>query len=358
MFTDIEIYEELNSNLKNIWTELEKNSFNHCFQNYAWFSYWLDFYKKKKKNFLLQVVVLKKNEKVFAIYPFVIIHNFGFKILQWAGSSYADYKAPIFSKEINYLDDKENFVRDLKIIFEKIAKYDIVIFDRQPSDILGLKNPFYYFLSSIQTSNSYSVKINQQFINYEDSLNKKFISDTNRRFNLAKKQFLIDFVHSSSEIIFEENINDLINLKFQGLKNKKIFLIKKNYFYKKLFFLNSDSTQVYLSFIKFNDDKVSYNLGLKYKDCFYHLVPTFKQKLYKKFAPGRLLTFKLIEWCHRNNLTLFDFTIGEENYKKDFSNQVNKISFSIPHKNNTKGLIYFCLIYLRKKIYLMLKKFI
>ena len=41
MFTDIEIYEELNSNLINIWTELEKNSFNHCFQNYAWFSYWL-----------------------------------------------------------------------------------------------------------------------------------------------------------------------------------------------------------------------------------------------------------------------------------------------------------------------------
>ena len=147
-------------------------------------------------------------------------------------------------------------------------------------------------------------------------------------------------------------------MKFESLKNKKILLLKKNYFYENLFFLNSDSIQVYLSFIKFNEDKVSYNLGLKYKDCFYHLVPTFKQKVYKKFAPGRLLTFKLIEWCHLNNLTLFDFTIGEENYKKDFSNQVNKISFSIPHKNNTKGLIYFYLVYLRKKIYLALKKFI
>jgi hypothetical protein len=60
----------------------------------------------------------------------------------------------------------------------------------------------------------------------------------------------------------------------------------------------------------------------------------------------------------------FDTSANEEfkklyenvkNYKKDFSNQVNKISFSIPHKNNIKGLIYFCLVYLRKKIYLMLK---
>jgi CelD/BcsL family acetyltransferase involved in cellulose biosynthesis len=358
MFTDIEIYDELNLNLKNIWIELEKNSFNHCFQNYSWFRYWLDFYAKNKNDFLLQVVVLRKDKKVFAIYPFIIIHNFGFKILQWAGSSLADYKSPIFSKEVNYLDNKENFINDLKIIFKKIAKHDIVILERQPSDILGLKNPFYYFLPHIQTSNTYSVKVENQFFNYRDSLNNKFISDSNRRFNLSKKEFLIDFVHSCSEIIYQENINDLIDLKFESLKNKKIFSKKKNDFYKKLYFLNSDFMQVYISFIKFNEDKVSYNLGVKYKDCFYHLVPTFKQEVYKKFAPGRFLIFKLIEWCSINNLTLFDFTIGEESYKKDFSNRVNQISYSIPLKNNIKGLVYFCLVYLKKKIYLMLKKFI
>jgi CelD/BcsL family acetyltransferase involved in cellulose biosynthesis len=97
---------------------------------------------------------------------------------------------------------------------------------------------------------------------------------------------------------------------------------------------------------------------VKYKECFYHLFPTFKQEVYKKFAPGRLLTLKLIDWCHMNNLFLFDFTIGEESYKKDFSNQVNKISFSMPYKNNFKGLIYYYLVYLKKKIYLILKKFI
>jgi CelD/BcsL family acetyltransferase involved in cellulose biosynthesis len=358
MFTEIEIYEELNSNLRNIWIELEKESFNHCFQSYSWFSYWLDFYKRNKKNFLLQVVVLKKDKKVFAIYPFIIINSFGFKILQWAGGSYADYKSPIYSKEINYFDNKENFIHDLKIILKKIAKHDIVIFERQPTDILGLKNPFYYFLPNIQTFNTYSVKIKNDFFNYENSLNKKFISDSNRRFNLSKKQFLIDFVHSSSEIIYKENINDLIILKYQRLKNKKIFIEKKNDFYKKLYCLNSASIQVYLSFIKFNQEKVSYNLGVKYKECFYHLFPTFKQEVYKKFAPGRLLTLKLIDWCHMNNLFLFDFTIGEESYKKDFSNQVNKISFSMPYKNNFKGLIYYYLVYLKKKIYLILKKFI
>ena len=355
MFSEIEIYEELNLNLRNIWIELEKESFNHCFQSYSWFSYWLDFYKRNRKNFLLQVVVLKKNKKVFAIYPFIIINKFGFKILQWAGGSFADYKSPIYSKHINYFDDKEDFIHDLKIIIKKIAKHDIVIFERQPVDILGLKNPFYYFLPNIQTSNSYSVKIEDDFFNYKNNLSKKFISDSNRRFNLSKEQFLIDFVHSSDEIIYKENINDLIILKYQRLKNKKIFFNKKNDFYKKLYLLNCDSIQVYLSFIRFNEEKVSYNLGVKYKECFYHLVPTFKQEVYKKFAPGRLLTFKLIDWCHKNNLSSFDFTIGEESYKKDFSNQTKKISFSMPYKNNIKGLIFYYLVYLKKIIYVMLK---
>jgi CelD/BcsL family acetyltransferase involved in cellulose biosynthesis len=355
MFNEIEIYEDLNSNLRNIWVELEKDSFNHCFQSYSWFSYWLDFYKRNKKNFLLQVIVLKKDKKVFAIYPFIIINRLGFKILQWAGDSYADYKSPIYSKKINYSDDKENFIHDLKIIIKKIAKHDIVIFERQPSDILGLKNPFYYFLPNIQTSNSYSVKIGNDFFNYRNSLNKKFTSDSNRRFNLSKNKFLIDFIHSFDEIIYKENIDDLIMLKYQTLKNKKIFLEKKNHFYKKLYYLNCDTIQVYFSFIKFDEVKVSYNLGVKYKKYFYYLVPTFKQQEYKKFAPGRLLIFKLIEWCHNNNLSLFDFTIGEESYKKDFSNHTKKISFSMPYKNNLKGLIFFYLVYLKKIIYLILK---
>ena len=36
---------------------------------------------------------------------------FGFKILKWAGGSYADYKSPIYSKKINYFDNEENFIK-------------------------------------------------------------------------------------------------------------------------------------------------------------------------------------------------------------------------------------------------------
>jgi len=37
-----------------------------------------------------------------------------------------------------------------------------------------------------------------------------------------------------------------------------------------------------------------------------------------KYSAGRILLMRLLEWCFINNSKSFDFTIGGENYKKDW----------------------------------------
>ena len=63
MNTKIEIYKDINIELKEIWINLEKNSLNHCFQSFSWILYVINFSKKNQINFILQIAVIKKTIK-------------------------------------------------------------------------------------------------------------------------------------------------------------------------------------------------------------------------------------------------------------------------------------------------------
>ena len=54
---------------------------------------------------------------------------------------------------------------------------------------------------------------------------------------------------------------------------------------------------------------------------------------YNNFKPGKILIIKLIKWCFENNIKIFDFGLGEEKYKKHFSNYSLNIHKYIYHRN-------------------------
>jgi CelD/BcsL family acetyltransferase involved in cellulose biosynthesis len=102
MNTKIEIYKDIGSELKSLWLDLEKKSYNHCFQSFTWIIYLTNFYKKNNIFFLLQIILIRKDNKVVAILPFWIINQFGLKVLQWIGNNFSDYNGPIISQDYNY----------------------------------------------------------------------------------------------------------------------------------------------------------------------------------------------------------------------------------------------------------------
>ena len=47
-------------------------------------------------------------------------------------------------------------------------------------------------------------------------------------------------------------------------------------------------------------------------------MPAHEGNEWNKYSPGRILLLKLIQWSIENGLKYFDFTIGNESYKKDW----------------------------------------
>ena len=329
MNTEIKIYRDVDSELRNIWLDFEKESCNHCFQSFSWLIYLISFFKKKNISFLLQIILVKKDTKVVAIFPFWIINQFGLKVLGWIGNDFSDYNGPIVSKDFYY--KKKEFLNDFSLIKNKLEKFDVIYFERQPSAILHLKNPFFFYFKNLNISKTYFIQATNK------SYNAKFI----------KKNFI--FFHSDNILDYKKYINTILDLKILKFNKKTTF--KKNNNYQKSFYSGlpnvvSENLKIYLSLLKLENQELSYNFGILYKNFFYYLIPAYRDFL-KKISPGKLLLFKIIDWCFKNNINVLDFGQGEENYKKKLTDKYNYIGY-YNYINSYKGYIFFIIIILKK----------
>ena len=329
MNTEIKIYNDIDLELTNIWLDFEKRSYNHCFQSFSWLIYLISFFKKKNIYFLLQIILIKKNNEVVAILPFWIINQFGFKVLRWIGNDYSDYNAPIISKDFYY--GKNDFLKDFNLIKKKLAKFDIIYFERQPSNILQLQNPFFFYLKNLNISRTYFIKT------IDKSYNPKSI----------KKNLV--FVHSDNILNYKKYINKILDLKI--IKFDKKITSKKNNNHQRSFYnglpnIESDNLKLYLSLLKLENQELSYNFGILYKNYFYYLIPAYTDFL-KKISPGMLLLYKILDWCYKNNINVLDFGQGEETYKKRFTDKYNYIGY-YNYINTYKGYLFFIIIILKR----------
>ena len=98
------------------------------------------------------------------------------------------------------------------------------------------------------------------------------------------------------------------------------------------------------------DNKIiSAHVGYIYKNTFYHIMPTHDIK-YSKFSPGNVLLKKMIEiYLDYKDINFFNFTIGNEVYKKKWSNKNNYL-YSLIIFNNFKGFIFSIFYRLKSKL--------
>jgi CelD/BcsL family acetyltransferase involved in cellulose biosynthesis len=60
------------------------------------------------------------------------------------------------------------------------------------------------------------------------------------------------------------------------------------------------------------------NLGLIYRGCYYHLLASFDDGELARFGPGAAHLHELLHYAIDRGLHIFDFTIGDERYKRDW----------------------------------------
>jgi CelD/BcsL family acetyltransferase involved in cellulose biosynthesis len=75
---------------------------------------------------------------------------------------------------------------------------------------------------------------------------------------------------------------------------------------------------VHISRLDVGATPAAINLGLTYRGCYYHLLASYDDGEVSRFGPGAAHLHDLMQFAIERGLKIFDFTIGDERYKRDW----------------------------------------
>ena len=319
---NFKIFETLTEECKKIWESTEKESSSTFFQNINYIEQLI-----KVNNNQTKIIMIFDDDKVLAILPLEIKKYFFISMLQWIGTRYADYCSPILSKNFDELYNKKEFDHVWSQILSKINGVDLVFLNNQLANLDSFVNPFVDCFKNTSFSEVYNIHISGDFDTYKKNIKK---IDKKHAYEVHRTLIKYNKLNESSKVSLEvkDSYYDSIDLR-SIIEEKKNQLFKKNINNKfdnsfvKVFehLIKLKKTQFYMMSLKYEDQSISNCFGFKYKETFYYYIPTIPINSFDSFKPGKILIIKIIQWCIQNNIKTFDFGLGNEKYKKYFSNK-------------------------------------
>ena len=87
------------------------------------------------------------------------------------------------------------------------------------------------------------------------------------------------------------------------------------------------------------DSYISFHWGRISGPRFYYLMPSYSRGSVRRYSPGRMLLIELLKWCFDHGIEEFDFTIGDERYKNEWSTQTMNL-YRYINATSAKGWLY------------------
>lgn len=320
------LFTDFDQNLKKSWQSLQdnSNSNSHPFNTYNWNKNWFDCFKTNTSEIYIFLINFD-NTPVF-ILP-LIKKSFIFNYLENFGSITSDYCPILLDKSFNEIP------KCFKLINIKLnsLKISFLFLDKIRSTEYEFIKSNYYKKNFINTQiNTYSYTYDSfksdNFLKRQNKNNLDINRQIKRLNNLGKLQIEIINNHDNENLIIQ-----MINLMIKLKANRYIKTNKRNIFADKRFikfyqkqFNNNKVLKTHISILKLDEKIISIHIGIIHNNSFYYLMPAYDEQ-FSKFSPGKILLSYLLKWTEENEIYLFDFTTGNENYKTIWANNVNSI---------------------------------
>jgi len=350
---EIKVFSEFSSELKAYWQNFEAESNSYCFQSYDWFENWANNFRTNVNKYSFCIITVSTQAKTLCILPFEIEKKASLKILKWAGGKHTDYMSPILSKDFDL--NENNFISLWKQIIKLVPKIDLIYLRKQPEFINKVKNPFVFYLKNYKDSNTRNILLPNTWKEYTTKILKKNFHIQNlRKRKMLKKLGNVQFKIAGNESEKNKYTEELIkqkNVRLSSLGIKNIFKQEDLNFYKNFEKKNLKNIKTHISALILNNELIAVHWGIIYNRRFYYLLLSMKEENLKKYSPGRLLISLLVRWSISKKLEIFDFTLGDEDYKKSWSN-ASSVLFNHIKLISLRGFILYILL----KIKLIYKK--
>jgi CelD/BcsL family acetyltransferase involved in cellulose biosynthesis len=331
---DLAIHDSLEA-VAGPWQRFEGEADCTAFQTFAWHDAW-----QKTVGAAAGVrpviVVGRGGGHVLFLLPFAIVRRGLTRSLVWHAAELCDYNAPLLAPDFgDHLG-----IGDFTALFERIRQtiaaqpgcaFDRISLTKMPEMVGAQPNPFMALPTSLNPNGAYSTRLGPVW--NEFYLAKR--SSTTRRRDRTKRKRLGDlgevrFVTAGTPAERVATLDMLMQQKSKAFQRMGVtdLFARPDFraFYRNLVADPAALDLVHVSRLEVGPTIAAVNLGLIFGGVYYHVLASYDADAETaRFGPGAahlhdFMAYAIDKGCH-----IFDFTIGDEGYKRDWSDAVHKL---------------------------------
>ena len=329
----IGIHETL-AGLEADWRRMEEHADMSPFQSFDWLTAWLKHIGRAQG--VLPCIAVGRcgpGDPLF-IMPLMITRSGPLRVLTWLGSDTNDYNAPILHAGFAVAGGVRLFPALWTGITAMIRntprlRFDFVNLAKMPETVGNQSNPFLTLPVALTASRAHAATL---AASWDEFYGRR--SSATRRRDRTKLRRLGEF----GEVTYFEPRDDggrrrivstLIALKSRHLARMGVRNLFASPGYRA--FLDDIATGgktrnfVHVSGLKVGETLAAVNLGLSFRNCFYHILMSYETGDIAKFGPGAAHLRELLRQAIASGKDRFDFTIGDEPYKKEWCDRELKL---------------------------------
>lgn len=332
------------------WNQL-KDEFHEItvFQDIRWIKSWWD-YKKKKEHISPYILEIRFENKTIGIIPLyrslVKFASLQFSVLKPIGSLLSDYLVPILSKKYA---PKKILTKAFEKLHEDKDSWDFIewgdipensIFDRMLRNQLVKDN---FIFDRNRTFICPFLIINKDVTQVIGTFDKKLVKEIRKKTRQLKE--CGDLIYH--KVTNKQDIQPILNKffefhceRYKNTNNPSRFRVEEERMYtiqtaEGLY----KSNLLHLSYLRLNNEIISVEFAMEDGKNIYLYLTAFNMK-YRRYSPGNILLYMLVDEACKQDYKIVDFTRGDESYKQQWGT-LDKYNVQYVFYNNTiKSILY------------------
>lgn len=310
------------------WQVFERAADGTVFQTYEWLACWQR-HIGQRQGVRPAIVFGRDVTGPLFLLPFAVRPVHFTRRLEWLGSDLCDYNGPLLAPRFAARVDRARFLALWRAIAQCLQSephlhFDLVRLTKMPDEVGSQPNPILALGATIHPSGAYLTRLSGDW----DAFYTAKRSASTRRRDRTKRKRLAEFgevrlVTPNSKDESTQTLDLLMEQKARSFARMGVANLFANPgyadFYRALARDPASRKIAHVSRLDVGATAAAINLGLIHRGRYYHLLASYNDGEVSRFGPGMAHLHYLMRYAIEHDCNAFDFTIGDEGYKRDWS---------------------------------------
>jgi len=315
--------------VEQIWREFQRDADCTVFQLFDWLSEWIRHVGQRRSAKPLIVLGFDASGQLLIILPLAIEGGRLLRRLTWLGSDVCDYNAPLLAENFSERVTPQQFARlwrDTVALMSAnpLFQFDMIDMDKMPEIVGRQLNPFLH-LSALRRN--YSGHVARLGDNWERYYASKRSAQTRSRQRNKLKQLSKYGNTAFVEVLDPNGVRHTMDVL---IEQKRKYCARNGYDdlfdraeYREFFHAVTSNPKlrdvIHLSRLDVGATHAAIALGLRHNTHYYLLMSGYHEGPLSRLGPGGAHLLRLLDYAIGQKLERFDFTIGDESYKREWT---------------------------------------